>query len=80
MAKELYDLGEIPDLGVVPARMHAQLIREARFGEPVEAFRSEQVPVPMPGPRDVLVYVMAAGAGILMGKTRVPSLVGEGPG
>ena len=61
MAKDLYDLGEIPELGVVPARMHAQLIRPSRYGEPKDAFRVEQVPVPEIGPRDVLVYVMAAG-------------------
>jgi crotonyl-CoA carboxylase/reductase len=61
MAKDLYDLGEIPDLGVVPARMHAQLIRESRYGEPIDAFKVEQISVPEIGPHDVLVYVMAAG-------------------
>jgi len=61
MAKELYDLGQVPDLGSVPTRMYAQLIREERFGEPKHAFKIEQVPVPELGPRDVLVYVMAAG-------------------
>jgi crotonyl-CoA carboxylase/reductase len=61
MAKEIYELGEIPELGEVPARMHAQVIRPDRFGEPKDAFRLEQVPVPALGPRDVLVYVMAAG-------------------
>jgi crotonyl-CoA carboxylase/reductase len=60
-AKDLYDLGEIPELGVVPARMHAQLIRPSRYGEPKDAFQIEQVPVPEIGPHDVLVYVMAAG-------------------
>lgn len=61
MAKDLYDLGEIPDLGVVPSRMHAQVIRESRFGEPKTAFQVEQIQVPDIGPREVLVYVMAAG-------------------
>jgi crotonyl-CoA carboxylase/reductase len=61
MAKDIYELGEIPDLGVVPARMHAQLIRESRFGEPRDAFQVEEVSVPEIGPREVLVYVMAAG-------------------
>ncbi len=61
MAKDLYALGEIPALGDVPARMHAQVIRASRFGEPRKAFALEQVPVPEIGPRDVLVYVMAAG-------------------
>jgi crotonyl-CoA carboxylase/reductase len=61
MAKDIYALGEVPALGDVPARMHAQLIRPERFGEPTKAFQAEEVPVPELGPRDVLVYVMAAG-------------------
>jgi crotonyl-CoA carboxylase/reductase len=61
MAQEVYELGSIPDLGVVPQKMYAQLIRGERFGEPKTAFQLEQVPVPEVGPRDVLVYVMAAG-------------------
>ena len=61
MAKDIYALGEIPALGDVPARMHAQLIRKARFGAPKTAFALEQVPVPEIGPREALVYVMAAG-------------------
>ncbi len=61
MAKDIYELGQIPELGDVPARMHAQVIRQKRFGEPKDAFQVEQVPVPELGPRDVLVYVMAAG-------------------
>jgi len=61
MAKELYEVGEIPELGEVPQKMHAQLIRPERFGEPNEAFQPEVVDVPELGPKDVLVYVMAAG-------------------
>jgi crotonyl-CoA carboxylase/reductase len=61
MAKDLYALGEVPPLGELPSRMHAQVIRRERFGEPTTAFQLEQVPVPELGPRDVLVYVMAAG-------------------
>ncbi|MCA9593708.1 MAG: crotonyl-CoA carboxylase/reductase [Myxococcales bacterium] len=41
--------------------MLAQVIRAERFGEPKDAFKLEEVPVPEIGPRDVLVYVMAAG-------------------
>ena len=58
---ELYPLGEAPPLGEVPARMHAQLIRESRFGEPLQAFAPEVVDIPPVGPDDALVYVMAAG-------------------
>jgi crotonyl-CoA carboxylase/reductase len=61
MTKDLHALGEIPALGEVPTRMHAQVIRAARFGEPLQAFALEQVPVPEIGAREVLVYVMAAG-------------------
>ncbi|MBA3462726.1 MAG: alcohol dehydrogenase catalytic domain-containing protein, partial [Deltaproteobacteria bacterium] len=41
--------------------MLAQLIRAERFGEPRDAFKEEAVRIPELGPRDVLVYVMAAG-------------------
>ncbi|HTJ43839.1 MAG TPA: crotonyl-CoA carboxylase/reductase [Kofleriaceae bacterium] len=51
----------MPDLGYVPPKMYAQLIRPARFGEPRDAFQREVVEVPELGPHDVLVYVMAAG-------------------
>ncbi|MCE9624788.1 MAG: crotonyl-CoA carboxylase/reductase [Deltaproteobacteria bacterium] len=61
MAKEIYDLGEIPPLGEVPKKMQAQLIRQERFGEPNKAFQLESVEVPRVGPDEVLVYVMAAG-------------------
>ena len=61
MTKAIYDIGELPPIGEVPARMYAQVIRPARFGEPAEAFRIEAIGVPEVGPRDVLVLVMAAG-------------------
>ncbi|MQA00225.1 MAG: crotonyl-CoA carboxylase/reductase [Dehalococcoidia bacterium] len=59
--KDLYDLGETPPLGHVPKQMHASLIRQSRFGEPEQAFEVEVVDTPQPGPRQVLVWVMAAG-------------------
>ncbi len=61
MAKELYNLGEMPPLGLVPKKMHAWLIRAERFGKPTEAFQQEVVDVPSIADDDVLVYVMAAG-------------------
>ena len=61
MSKELYELGDIPELGVVPEKMLAQTIRPDRFGEPKTAFQQEAVPVPALEPDEVLVYVMAAG-------------------
>ena len=59
--RDLYDIGEQPPLGHVPANMHAQVIRQSRFGQPTQAFRPEVLPTPQIGPDDVLVYVMAAG-------------------
>jgi len=58
---KVYDVGEVPPLGVVPERMHAQVIRQSRYGEPIDAFAHEVVPLPSLGPGDVLVCVMAAG-------------------
>ena len=59
--QDVYDLGTQPPLGTVPKAMHAQVIRQSRYGEPVDAFQHEVIPVPELGPNDVLVYVMAAG-------------------
>ena len=62
MAKDLYEIGEQPPLGEVPKQMHAQLIRPERFGEPTQGLPGrEGRDVPQIGPREVLVYVMAAG-------------------
>jgi crotonyl-CoA carboxylase/reductase len=60
-ANDLYELGDVPELGFVPNRMLAQVIRAERFGEPRDAFKEEAIEIPELGPRDVLVYVMAAG-------------------
>jgi crotonyl-CoA carboxylase/reductase len=59
--KDIYELGELPPLGEVPEHMWAQVIRRERFGEPKQAFAKERIPVPEIGPREALVYVMAAG-------------------
>ena len=61
MAKDVYDVGEIPPVGEVPPRMHAQLVRPERYGEPEDAIRDEVIGVPSIGPDDALVMVMAAG-------------------
>ena len=61
MAKDLYDIGELPPAGEVPARMHAKVVRPDRFGEPADAIRDEVIDVPELGPRDVLVAPMAGG-------------------
>ena len=61
MPKDLYDIGEAPPVGEVPAKMNAWLIREERFGPPTESFKVEVVDVPDIEDDEVLVYVMAAG-------------------
>ena len=61
VAKDLYDIGELPPIGEVPARMHAMTVRPDSFGEPTDAIRDEVIDVPELGPRDVLVATMAAG-------------------
>jgi crotonyl-CoA carboxylase/reductase len=61
MAKQLYDVGEIPPIGEVPPKMYANLIRPERYGEPKDAFKVEAIETPEVGPHDALVLVMAAG-------------------
>ncbi len=47
--------------GTLPATMPAWVIREDRFGEPIDAMQLEEVEVPEPGAFEVIVRVMAAG-------------------
>ncbi len=61
MGKDLYEIGEIPPLGEVPRRMHAQLVRPERYGEPKDAIVDEVIDVPAIGAHEALVMVMAAG-------------------
>ena len=59
--KDLYEVGEIPPLGHVPARMYAWTIRRERHGPPEKSFQVEVVATPKLDPYQVLVMVMAAG-------------------
>lgn len=61
MKQSVYELGTFPPLGTVPESMFASVIRPDRYGEPIDAFCTEIVPVPEVGRRQVLVLVMAAG-------------------
>ncbi len=75
--KDLYEVGEIPPLGHVPASMYAWAIRRERHGEPIQALREEIVPTPAIGDEDVLVLVMAAGVNYngvwaMLGQPRSP--------
>ncbi len=42
--KDLYEIGEIPPLGHVPANMYAWTIRRERHGPPEQAMQVEVVP------------------------------------
>ena len=59
------DLSQVANVetppGELPATMAAWVIREERFGEPVDAFQLEEIEVPEPGAFEVIVRVMAAG-------------------
>src|SRR6516225_12025605 len=59
--KDQYEIGEIPPLGHVPARMHAWAIRKERHGPPTTSMQLEIVPTWGIGDDEVLVYVMAGG-------------------
>ena len=59
--KDLYEVGELPPLGYVPAKMYAWAIRRERHGEPDKAMQLEVVDCPKPDDNEVLVLVMAAG-------------------
>ncbi len=59
--KDLYEIGEIPPLGHVPANMHAWVIRKDRHGPPEQSMQVEIVPTWQLDSHDVLVFVMAAG-------------------
>ena len=59
--KDLYEIGEIPPLGHVPASMYAWVVRKERHGPPEQSMQVEVVPTWTLDSHDVLVFVMAAG-------------------
>ena len=59
--KDLYEIGEIPPLGHVPASMYAWVVRKERHGPPEKPMQIEVVPTWPLDSHDVLVFVMAAG-------------------
>jgi len=60
-SRTIYEIGEVPPIGHIPAQMYAQVIRADRFGDPIHAFKAEKIPVPELRADEALVYVMAAG-------------------
>jgi crotonyl-CoA carboxylase/reductase len=61
VVKDLYEIGEIPPRGHVPARMYAWAIRRDRHGPPNTAMQCEVVDTPEIDSHEILVMVMAAG-------------------
>jgi crotonyl-CoA carboxylase/reductase len=59
--KSLYEIGEIPPLGHVPAQMYAWAIRKERHGPPETSMQIEVLPTWPIGDDEVLVLVMAGG-------------------
>jgi crotonyl-CoA carboxylase/reductase len=59
--KDLYEIGEIPPLGHVPANMYAWVVRKERHGPPDQSMQLEVVPTWKLDSHEVLVLVMAAG-------------------
>ncbi|MBN35026.1 MAG: crotonyl-CoA carboxylase/reductase [Rhodospirillaceae bacterium] len=59
--KDLYEMGEIPPMGHVPAKMYAWAIRRERHGKPDTAMQVEVLPTHEIDSHEVLVLVMAAG-------------------
>jgi crotonyl-CoA carboxylase/reductase len=58
---EIYPIGTMPPVGEVPKKMHAQVIRPERYGDPREAFQEEEIEIRDLKPNEVLIGVMAAG-------------------
>jgi crotonyl-CoA carboxylase/reductase len=69
--KDLYDIGEIPPLGHVPAKMHAWVVRRERHGPPEQSMQIEVVPTWPLDSHDVLVLVMAAGVNYNANRSRL---------
>src|ERR1700722_10265957 len=60
LPKNLYEIGEIPPLGHVPASMYTWVVRKDRHGPPEQSMRVEVVPTWTLDSHDVLVLVIAA--------------------
>src|SRR5262249_52341211 len=59
--KALYEVGEVPPLGHVPAQMYGWAIRKERHGPPEASMQIEVLPTWAIGEDEVLVFVMAGG-------------------
>ena len=55
--KNLYEVGDIPELGFVPEKMYAWTIRRERHGNPEKSFQIEVVDTPKVDSNEVLVVM-----------------------
>ncbi len=53
--------GSLPPIGIIPEYMYAQVLRKSRYGEPINAFKIEEIKIPHIKEDEVLVAVMSAG-------------------
>lgn len=58
---KILPLGTLPPLGKIPEKMHAVVIRQNRYGKPIDAMQIEEVNVPEIDEDEALLAVMAAG-------------------
>ena len=58
---KIYEIGEIPPLGIMPKKMYAWTLRNERLGEPITAFEKELIDLPKPERHQVIVLNMASG-------------------
>jgi crotonyl-CoA carboxylase/reductase len=59
--KKIYEIDEMPELGVVPPQMYAWTIKPQNHGRPINAMTLEAIDTPQISDDEVLVLVMAAG-------------------
>ena len=53
--------GTLPPIGIIPEYMYAQVLRQKRYGDPINAFQIEEIKIPEIKEDEVLVAVMSAG-------------------
>ncbi len=59
--QDIYSIGTLPPVGVVPPYMYAQVVRQDRLGDPRDAFKIERVETPEVAADQALVAVMSTG-------------------
>lgn len=60
-SNDVYEVGCLPPLGIIPKYMHAWTIRSERLGSIEDAYREEIVQIPQPGYGEVIIANVCAG-------------------